>query len=426
MYRPVNAIEVRIWDVRVGGLALHPQYKYYSFQYDPEFIKSGIDLAPLTMPISNIQDSFIFTNLSEDTFFRLPPMIADSLPDHFGNLLIDAWMAEKGVSKNKITPLDRLAYMGRRGMGALEFRPERSPASSHTTAVELSALVESARLAIRGDIGKRSKSSRSLGQLIRVGTSAGGARAKGVIAWNPKTGEIRSGQFDVEPGFEHWLIKFDGLDTDGSLGIPQNQGRVEYAYYKMALAAGITMSPCLLLEDGVRAHFMTKRFDREGNAKHHLQTLGAIASMDLKQKAVHSYNELFIAIDQLRLGYAAKEEAFRRMAFNVIAANCDDHTKNIAFLLRKGGVWELAPAYDLTFAHDLESRWNDQHFLSVNGKFKDILHEDLFAVAERFHIGTAPDVVRKVSSAIAFWKEFASEAKLPSDDIERIRGHFTA
>jgi serine/threonine-protein kinase HipA len=422
MYKPVRAIEVRIWGMRVGALALDPTYRYYAFEYEPSFVQTGIELAPLAMPLLKAQASFLFPDLPEKTFLRLPALIADSLPDHFGNLLIDAWMAERGVTKSQITPLDRLAYMGRRGMGALEFRPERSPAADSTTALELASLVETARRAIRGDLQKATKANAALTQLIRVGTSAGGARAKGVIAWNARKKKIRSGQFDVEPGYEHWLIKFDGLDADGSLGLPKHQGRIEYAYHKMALAAGITMFPCSLLEENGRAHFLTKRFDREGNQKHHLQTLGAMAHMDLKQTDAYSYHQWFMTIDELGLGYPEMEEAFRRMAFNVMAANCDDHPKNFAFLLRKGGAWELAPAYDITYAYNPDSQWNSQHFLAVNGKFKEIQREDLLAVANLFHIGTAPDVLEKVAAAVAQWKDFAAQAGVPDADAERIAG----
>ena len=262
-----------------------------------------------------------------------------------------------------------------------------------------------------------------LAPIIQVGTSAGGARAKAVVAWNPSTNEIRAGQFDVTAGFEHWLLKFDGMGSDRELGEGQDYGRIEYAYHLMAAASGIAMSPARLLEENGRAHFMTKRFDRDGNTKHHLQTFCAMAHVDYRQKATHDASQLFLTIAQLGLGYPAMEEAFRRIAFNVMAANRDDHTKNVSFLLRGGGSWELAPAYDVTHAHNPKGDWTDQHLLAVNGKFSGITRDDLLAVADRFGIGTAPQLLKHVSAAVAAWRDHAAQAKVRSADIEWIRGH---
>ena len=341
MYKPVEAIEVRIWGQRVGAVALDPKLGYYAFEYAPAFVRSGIELAPLTMPLGSARQPFVFPTLPEITFLRLPGLVADALPDAFGNNLIDAWMAAQGVEKSAITPLDRLAYMGRRSMGALEFKPVRGPSKSTSTAIELSELVEGARRAVRGELGTDALAEAALAQIIQVGTSAGGARAKAAIAWNPATDEIRAGQFEVAPGFEHWLIKFDGMGADRELGVGQDYGRIEYAYHLMARAAGIAMLPSRLLEEHGRAHFMTKRFDRDGNTKHHIQTLCAMAHLDYRQRATHDVSQLFLTMDRLELAYPAKEEAFRRIAFNVMAANCDDHTKNVSFLLREGspGIW---------------------------------------------------------------------------------------
>jgi serine/threonine-protein kinase HipA len=230
MYNPVSAIEVRIWGKTVGVVALDPRLGYYAFEYSPEFVKSGIELAPITMPLSRAGEPFIFTDLPELTFKRLPTMLADALPDDFGNNLIDAWMAGKGVEKSRITALERLAYMGKRGFGALEFKPVRSPSSTRSTSIKLSTLIESARSAVHGHLGEDHLSKAALMQIIQVGTSAGGARAKAAIAWNPKSGEIRCGQFDVEHGFELWLLKFDGMGRDKELGGTQDYGRIEYAY----------------------------------------------------------------------------------------------------------------------------------------------------------------------------------------------------
>ncbi|MFZ5786630.1 MAG: type II toxin-antitoxin system HipA family toxin [Acidobacteriota bacterium] len=423
MYRPVRAIEVRVWGTTVGAAALDPGLGAYAFEYDPAFVRSGIELAPLTMPLSAAREPFVFPQLPERTFRRLPALLADALPDDFGNALVDAWMAREGVARESITPLDRLAYMNRRGMGALEFRPARGGTRPSSTAIELSTLVEGARLAVAGEVGTDELASAALAQIIRVGTSAGGARAKAVIAWNPETEEIRAGQFEVPDGFEHWLLKFDGMGTDRELGEGRGYGRIEYAYHLMAVAAGIAMAPCRLLEEGGRAHFMTRRFDRDGNAKHHVQTLCAMAHMDFRQVATHDAAQFLKTLRALRLGYDALEEALRRVAFNVMAANCDDHTKNISFLLREGGDWELAPAYDVTHAFNPEGEWTYQHLLAVNGKFSGIAREGLLELAERFAVGTAPAVLDRVREAVARWPEFAGKAGLEAAQIERIAAH---
>ena len=423
MYKPVDAIEVRVWGKKVGAVALDPNLRYYAFEYDKKFVQTGIELAPLALPLAQAQEPFIFTDLPEFTYKRLPALLADVLPDDFGNTLIDGWMATQGIEREDITTLDRLAYMGKRGMGALEFKPVRGPSAKESTALVLSDLIEEARRAVHGALGSDDLAQAALAQIIKVGTSAGGARAKAVVAWSPKTNEIRAGQFDVEDGFEHWLLKFDGMGADRELGGSQDYGRIEYAYFKMAAAAGIAMSPCHLLEEGGRAHFMTRRFDRDGNRKHHMQTLCAMAHLDYKQKASHDYNQFFQTIDRLQLGYEATEEAFRRMAFNVMGANCDDHTKNFAFLLREGDGWTLAPAYDVTHAHNPKGEWTNQHLMSVNGKFIGIARADLLAVADRFGIGTAAKVLQRVGEAITAWPDFALEAKLSAEETRRIREH---
>ncbi len=332
-----RVIEVRIWANRVGAVAPDPRLGCYVFAYDPLWRKSGIELAPITMPLNDSRTTFAFPNLSEPSYKRLPGLLADALPDDFGNTLIDAWMSRKGVEKRNVTVLDRLSYMGRRGMGALEFKPARGAHRESAEPLEMKSLVEAARMAIQGDLSGDVESQAAIANIIRVGTSAGGARAKAVVTWNQETHQIRSGQFDAEPGFEHWLLKFDGVGRDSELGGSADYGRIEYAYHLMASAAGIKMSPCRLLEENGRAHFMTRRFDRDvknqETVKHHVQTLCAIDHIDFKQRATHDYSQLFMVISNLRLGDDAISQAFRRMAFNVMAKNCDDHTKNFAFLL---------------------------------------------------------------------------------------------
>jgi len=410
-----RSIRVEIWGQRVGALAPDPSTGVIAFSYYPDWLPLGIDLAPDMMPVANAKGR-VWTFPTLDPSYRgLPGLVADSLPDDFGNALIDAWMAGQGIQKQEITVLDRLAYMGRRSMGALEFQPEGGPKEEEQSApLAMRELVEEARRLVQGSFAAADAAS-TLQHLISVGTSAGGVRAKAVVAWNPETNEIRSGQFEVPPGFEHWLVKMDGVGQDAELGAGSHMGRMEYAYHLMAThGAGITMAPCRLLEEGGRAHFMTKRFDREGNVKHHTQTLNALAHLSYRFKSTHAYEQFFMAIrGPLGLGDSASMEAFRRMAFNVAIRNHDDHTKNIAFLLPQGGGWQLAPAYDVSQAYNPTGRWTDCHFLSVNGKFAAITSDDLLAVARRFAIPDAAAILKQVDDAIRAWPEFAREAGLP-------------
>ena len=343
------------------------------------------------------------------------------MPDDFGNALINRWMADRGISAEDITPLDRLAYMSNRAMGALQFKPARGPATKTPAVIQMSKLVNAARKVVAGTIEDDDHAHAALRSIIEVGTSAGGARAKAVIAWNPQTEEIRAGQLEAPEGFEHWLLKFDGMGKDKDLGASQDYGRIEYAYHLMAVDAGIRMSECRLLTENGRAHFMSRRFDRAaGGIRHHLQTLCAMSHLDYKKKGTHSYAQLLDTLSRLGLPYADKEEAFRRMVFNVMARNCDDHTKNFSFRLRQASAWELAPAYDVTFAHSPSSQWTHQHLMSVNGKFKDFTAEDLLAVADRFAIGTAATVIEQVRSAIKAWRSYADSAGVGAGQIQHI------
>ncbi len=418
-YVAVNVVNVFLWGRHMGAVALDPRYGFYTFNYTGEFRLSGIEPAPMHMETSG--GPYIFTDLDVATWRRLPAMLSDALPDDFGNALIDKYMAELGLAQESVSALDRLAYMGARSMGALEFRPARGPRVKEATPIEMSELVERARMAVRGTIEEKPDSSKALQSIIDVGTSAGGARAKAVIALNRETREIRSGQFEAPAGFEHWLLKFDGMGEDKELGTSQAYGRIEYAYHLMATAAGIEMMPCELLEEGGRAHFMTKRFDREaGNVKHHMQTLCAMDHLSYKRKGANSYAALFLVQGKLGLPYEAGVEVFRRMAFNVMARNCDDHTKNFSFRLRQGHRWELAPAYDVTFAHNPKGEWTNQHLMSVNGKFKDVTEADLLAMANRFGVGTPAPIIERVRGALRRWPEFAAKAGVPSAITEEI------
>jgi serine/threonine-protein kinase HipA len=420
-YKRVERIEVYLWNMYVGAVALDPKLNYYVFAYDKQFGKSGIEISPLHMPLNDTEKVYYFTDLPEATYKRLPAMLADALPDDFGNALIDRYMADKGISPKQITQLDRLAYMSKRAMGALEFKPSRGPKTQKPTSLQMSSLVFEARKMIKGTVIDDEHASAALRSIIEIGTSAGGARAKAVIAWNPKTQEINSGQLDAQPGFEHWLLKFDGMGMDRELGSSQDYGRIEYAYYLMAVNAGITMTESRLLQENGRAHFMTKRFDRaDNNTKHHMQSLCAINHLDYKKKSTNSYEQLFLTILQLSLDHKAKVQAFRRMVFNVMARNCDDHTKNFSFLLHQGSSWELAPAYDVTFAHNPEGEWTSQHLMSVNGKYHSFEVSDMLAVAERFGIGEAKQIIDEVRNAIKSWPVFADQAGIRKQEIIRI------
>ncbi len=447
MYRPVEAVEVRIWGARVGAIALDPKLGYYAFEYDPRFRATGIELSPLKMPLS--AEPYAFPELPERTYYRLPALAADTIPDRYGSALVTAYLQREGVRASDITPLDRLAYMGRRAFGALEFRPERGPRAYKPTALNMNELVETARQALAGRLDTGPHAEAALTHLIRVGTSAGGARAKAAIGWNPATREIRAGQFDLPPSFEHWLLKFDGMGDDLELGTSAHYGRIEFAYARMAAAAGIEVAACDMLEENGRAHFMTRRFDRDGNRKHHMQTLCAVAHLDFNQLATHDYAQWFMAASALGLADEARRQIFARAAFNVMAANCDDHTKNAAFLLRgrahglaeaehaaasaRGqglaeaegtaisvGGWELAPAYDITHAYNPAGSWTHQHLMSVNGVFSGISRGDLLTMADRFGVPGAKSILERVAAAVAGWPRFASLAGLPAEEADRV------
>lgn len=418
-----KAIGVRIWGEEVGAVAADPSLDAYVFEYHPAWRRKGIELSPFLMPVGGTQTRFAFPQIAP-SFQRLPGLLADALPDKFGNALIDAWMALRGIDRNSITALDRLAYMGKRALGALEFYPATGSATESQKPLEMMALVEEARKVVRGDLAGDEHSVAALANIIRVGTSAGGARAKAVIAWNPRTEEVRSGQFDLPEGFEHWLLKFDGVGEDFALGSTGDYGRIEFAYHLMAARAGITMAPCRLLRENGRAHFMTRRFDRDGDRKHHIQSLCSLQHLDYNLRGTHGYEQYFMTIHRLELGDGALRQAFLRMALNVMARNCDDHTKNFGFLLKEGGQWELSPAYDVTHAHNPMSEWTAQHLMSVNGRFDGIARADLLAVADRFQVPGAKGLLADVAAAVGEWPSVAAEAEVPAEKIVEITKDF--
>lgn len=420
--------EVRLWGSTVGAVALEEPGGTAVFQYDAAFADSGIELAPLTMPLR--REPYAFPGLAHESFHGLPGLLADSLPDRFGNAVIDAWLARQGRTPDSFDAVERLCYTGTRGMGALEFAPARGPRESVMREIEVGRLVELAaavltdREALAGSFDGDGREA-ALTDMLRVGTSAGGARAKAVVAWNPATGAVRSGQVHAGDGFEQWLLKFDGVSGSGDKGLqdPQGYGAIEYAYALMAGAAGIEMSPCRLMEENGRRHFMTRRFDRTADGgKLHMQSLGALGHYDYNLAGAHSYEQALLAIRQLGLGIAAIEEQFRRMAFNVVARNQDDHVKNVAFLMDRDGRWRLAPAFDVTYAWEPGHRWVGAHQMTVNGKREGFVLGDLEAVAHGASMarGRAREIVAEVTAAVARWREFAAAAGVPDDDAERI------
>ena len=422
-YEPTRAVEVRIWGARVGAVA--PGRGGFRFEYSPQWRRGGIELSPLLMPATGSAAVFSFSALNDATYQGLPPMLADALPDKFGNSIVDAWLASEGIDRSQITPIDRLAYQGARGMGALEFVPDRGPQAPEPTAIDLGRLIETARSVVAGTLRDDSHASDALTQIISVGTSAGGARPKAIVNINDDSQEIRSGQAMPGPGEQSWLLKFDGVGADRQLGDSQQYTRIEYAYSLMARAAGITMAETRLLAEGGRRHFLSRRFDREAGARIHMQSLCGINAVDFNLRGTNDYAQLFTTANRLGLGEDARTQLFRRMAFNVAAANHDDHSKNHAFLLREGGSWELSPAYDVTFARDAQSLWLKQHLMGVNGKFADIGRADLLAVADQFAIPGAKRALSDVNDALASWPEFGAGAELNGAVVDDVAREFT-
>ncbi len=409
---------VELWGRTIGAVSLEPDGEVTAFQYDPDFARSGIEVAPLMMPLGDT--IYSFPALSRRSFHGLPGMLADALPDKFGNALIDAWLATQGRTPESFSAVDRLCYSGSRGMGALEFSPVLGPRPRAANKIEIDALVQlasevlSQRDALRGDLSARERA-KALNDILRVGTSAGGARAKAVIAWHPETNEVRSGQIASGEGFEYWLLKFDGVsgNRDKELDDPKGYGAIEYAYSLMARAAGIEMSPCRLLEENGRRHFMTRRFDRlPGGGKLHLQSLGALAHLDFNQAGASAYEQALLTIRRLGLPMAAVEEQFRRMAFNIVARNQDDHVKNIAFLMNQAGQWALSPAFDMTYSFNPDGAWTATHQMTLNGKRDGFVRDDFEAAAKVAIMkrGRAATILREVEEAVRRWPEFAAEA----------------
>jgi serine/threonine-protein kinase HipA len=418
-----------MWGRTIGAVSLEPGRATAAFQYAPDFVGSGIQPAPLTMPLS--EAVYEFPALPPMTFRGLPGLLADSLPDKFGNVLIDAWLATQGRSPESVNAVERLCYLGTRGMGALEFHPVKGPRPRTSSTVNVDALVKLAGevLTHRSNLSAHFHEAGrepALRSILSVGTSAGGARAKAVLAWNRTTNEVRSGQIAAGEGFEYWLLKFDGVagNKDKELEDPKGYGAIEFAYHLMAKAAGITMSECRLLEENGRRHFMTRRFDRlAGGEKLHMQSLGALAHFDFNQAGAHAYEQALLTIRQLGLPMAAVEEQFRRMAFNIVARNQDDHVKNIAFLMNQQGEWSLAPAFDVTFSYNPSGSWTSMHQMTMNGKRDHFALEDFVLCAKSAVMkrGRAETLLEEVKVAVKRWPEFAAQARVGDDWREQIQ-----
>lgn len=421
----MNTAFVKIWGKLVGAVAWDERTGLASFEYDSKFKNLNWNLAPFKLPINAKNKIFTFpeirrnNNTEFDTFKGLPGLLADVLPDKYGNQLINMWLAQQGRPQDSMNPVEMLCFIGSRGMGALEFEPTSFKENRNTFSIEMNNLVAIAqkmlsnKAAFSTNLQKDEQA--AVMEILKIGTSAGGARPKAVIAYNETTGEVKSGQTKAPNGFEHWLIKLDGV-SDIQLGSSKGYGRVEMAYYNMATSCGINMMPSRLLEENGRAHFMTKRFDREaGETKHHIQTFCAIKHFDFNLMHSFSYEQLFQTMRELKLTYQDTEQLFKRMVFNVIARNCDDHTKNFAFRLKRDGEWELAPAYDICHAYRPESEWVSQHALSINNKRKDITKTDLLLIGEAINCKKAASIIEEINTTVNKWNYFADEVKVNSE-----------
>lgn len=417
----VNLAKVHIWGEYAGAVLWDDSRDLASFEFDPEFRRKGWNLSPLMMPLSHT-GVHSFPGLSRDTFMGLPGLLADALPDSYGKALLDRWLNAQG--RTFANPVERLCYQGKRSMGALEFEPAQDVDLESADAIDVRTLVAIAAEVLnqKNSLNTNLKGNKkeAIASIIKVSTSAGGQRAKAVIAYNEATGEIRSGQVDVPDGFTHWLLKLDGV-TNKILGDPQHYGQIEYAYYLMAVQAGLEMMECRLLEENGRSHFMTKRFDRIGSGeKVHMQTLCGLAHYDYGMKRAYSYEQAFEVMRRLRLPYPQAEQLYRRMVFNVIARNQDDHTKNISFLMDRTGNWRLSPAYDVSWAYNPKGEWTSHHQMSINGKWDSITRNDLLEVATKMNIKHADEIIDSVRDAVSGWEKTALKCGVPEETVRQI------
>ena len=408
--------EVYLWGTRVGIIHQELDKPYASFEYDGDFLQSGIELSPVMMPLSN--NVYEFPLLSGEAFFGMPGLVVDSLPDDFGNKVIEQWLASQGKSIRDFTAIDRLCYTGKRGMGALEYVPSTYGMNDIDENINVSEMVKFASdvLNQREAITLNAQEKLTYSQLVQVGSSAGGARAKALIAWNEKTNEIRSGQLNLDKDFDYWLMKFDNVSKNGDHGLEDvpEYTLIEYAYYKMALAAGINMNECRIYSNAGENHFMTKRFDRARGKKIHMQSLGAIAHISYKEPALCSYEMAAQYMRELKLSMKEIEQFYSRMVFNCLAVNQDDHVKNISFLMNRSGEWSLAPAYDITFSYNPTNKWLRAHQMTINQKTRDIQLTDMLEVGKKMGIRKRKcmEIISRISKVVAEFEKYAIEAKI--------------
>lgn len=416
----VDVAQVKMFGLTVGSVSWNEQYGIARFEYDPDFVKSGIQPSPILMPTREGR-VYSFGDLNSETFKGLPGMLADSLPDTYGRALFDKWLSLTGrTSSNTI---ETLCFMGKRCMGALEFEPAIEPTFKETHNIEIESLVDVAREALTEKESFQTNLSddkkNAIADILRLGTSAGGQRAKAIIAYNKETGEVRSGQIDAPDGFDYYLIKLDGVSATAGLKETGNYGRLEYSFSQLVKKCGIEMTECSLIEENGRAHFLTKRFDRINGEKIHMQTLCGIAHMDYRLLRGYSYEQAFNVMRGLRLSYAEAQEMFRRIVFNVVIRNQDDHTKNISFLMDKHGKWRLSPAYDMCYSYKPDGSWTSAHQMSVNGKYDGITRKDLLELASRNNIRNASQIMDEVCDICATWPQIAKECDVPQSMVDR-------
>ncbi len=428
MVKKVDTATIKLWGDTVGAVSWLDDREYAVFEYNKQFLDKGLDISPVHMSLDSARTGdgiFIFPALNKETFLGLPGLLADALPDKYGNSIIDAWLARNGRSSADFNPVERLCYMGKRATGALEFEPSTVTRHDKPVPVEVSELVTLAQTVMqqRSELNVNfsntaTENTDAIMDILRVGTSAGGARPKAVIAMNNE-GHVISGQGKAPPGYDYWILKFDGV-SDLELSETKSYGRIEYAYYLMAKAAGIEMSECRLLQENGRAHFMTKRFDRTNNQKQHMQSLCGLAHYDFNSPGMYSYEQAFAIMRKLRLSKADAARQYRRMLFNVIARNQDDHTKNIAFIMEPNGHWNLSPAYDVIYSHNPAGQWTNQHQMSLNGKRDNFTRQDLIDVGDSISLPDAETIIAEVQAAVANWHSFAKIAGIPAPIAKEI------
>lgn len=417
----VDIARVNLYGRPVGTFRWDSRRDLALFEYAGSFIGCGLEPSPILMPVREGR-VYSFPDIGRDTFKGLPGMLADALPDTYGRALFDRWLALTG--RHSGNAIETLCFLGKRCMGALEFEPAMDAPYSHDTRIELDSLVEvaSEALAEKEDFGANIEEDKkaAIAEIVRLGTSAGGQRAKAIIAYNKETGEVRSGQIDTPHGFEYYLIKLDGVTAEAGFRETQNFGRLEYSFSRLVKECGIEMTDCSLIEENGRAHFLTKRFDRVNGEKLHMQTLCGIAHYDYRMPRSYSYEQAFNIMRALRLPYSQAQEMFRRMTFNVVIRNQDDHTKNISFLMDKNGKWRLSPAYDMGYAYNPKGGWTAQHQMSINGKFDNITRADLLEFARRNNIKEAPEIIDMISHTASRWPLIAQECGVPQPMIDAI------